>query len=61
MSVITILDFEKGTINIHPFNDDDTLLHDGIEEFFEKNGYNENNCQWLITDKLNLTIHELKL
>jgi hypothetical protein len=59
MSVITILDFTNGTIDIHPIDDDKIEINDGGEEILNELGYNAENCQWLVTDKLNLTIHEI--
>lgn len=61
MKKIIILDFETGEVHISDF---DSNIYNELEiyDFFEKlNGMkdtdlSENNCQWMIVDKLQLFI-----
>lgn len=60
MKYITILNFKNGEIHIfsYPNHIKDDFEH--IIEYIEENyniSFSENNCQWIIQDKLNLQIH----
>lgn len=48
---IIILNFSSGICEVYPFPEE----QDG-EEFLEANGFNVNNCQWMITEE-NILIH----
>lgn len=61
MKYITILDFEKGEIHCFPlFPEYHTDDFEAITKFI-KNEYelefSENNCQWIIQNKLTFQIH----
>jgi hypothetical protein len=53
MAIITILDFNQGAVAIMEF---DEHHWEETEDFLESEGYDSNNCQWLVTDGLNLRI-----
>jgi hypothetical protein len=61
MKYITILCFERGEIHSFPYEsvymgEDFIDLAKCIEDEYDIK-FSENNCQWIIQDKLNLQIH----
>jgi len=57
MQKIIILDFS--TAKVHIFNFDKNVFDDG-ESFLEAHpeyGFKESQCQWMISDEINLEIH----
>lgn len=61
MKYITILCFERGEIHSFPFQDYwDNFEFSEIANSIENEygiKFSENNCQWIIQDKLTLQIH----
>lgn len=53
MKYVTVLDFEKGKIDIYPYEDS---IED-VEDLIVAKGHNTSNCEWLCLDELNLEIH----
>lgn len=60
MKYITILCFERGEIHSFPYldywGDDFSNISNQLEEHYGIK-FSENNCQWIIQDKLTLQIH----
>lgn len=61
MKYITILDFERGEIHSFPYDklymgEDFTDIANSIFELYDIE-FSENNCQWIIQDKLTFQIH----
>ena len=53
-SKIIILDFLTGELHIHEY---DKFFYDDAEDFLNDNGYSVSNCQYMVIEKLKLTIH----
>ena len=51
MEKIIILDFSTGEVFILNYSGDDA------EDWLKYNGFNPDNCQWMIVDTLKLTIN----
>lgn len=60
MKYITILCFERGEIHSFPYldywGDDFSNIAEQLEGHYEIK-FSENNCQWIIQDKLTLQVH----
>ena len=50
---IIILDFSDATITIMDY---DNKIYTDAEDFLEENNFSHNDCQWMITQELKLTI-----
>ncbi len=51
---IIILDFSKGQVFIKDY--DTEKKYENSEDFLDDHGFIENDCQWMIVDKLILNI-----
>jgi len=54
MRYITILDFETGKVYIYRYNAQDIEA----EDFIINEGFSLSSCHWMVTDGLNLQIHD---
>lgn len=52
MEVIVILDFFTGQVDVKKYTG-----KDNVESWLYKEGYDPDECQWMITESLNLNIN----